>query len=60
MATVTKDDEDLCTSFLNTNRPIPTVSLLQDGLFPSTASRYLHRSEALMFRDITPLITPSV
>lgn len=59
MATITEDDKNLCTSFLNANQPVPKVSLFQDSLFKSTASRYLHRSEAVVFRDITPLITPS-
>ena len=59
MATISKDDKNLCTSFLNANQPVPKISLFQDNLFETTASRYLHRSEAMVFRDITPLIAPS-
>ncbi|MCJ1355109.1 MAG: hypothetical protein MMC33_005100 [Icmadophila ericetorum] len=58
-ATISKDDKDLCTSFLNANQLTPMHSLFQDSLFKNTASRYLHRSETMVFRDITPLITPS-
>ena len=59
IATISKDDKDLCTSFLNADQLVPKISLFQDNLFETTASRYLHRSEAMVFRDITPLITPS-
>lgn len=59
MATVSKDDKNLYTSFLNAKQPIPKISLFQDNLSETTASRYLHRSKAMVFRDITPLITPS-
>ena len=59
MATIAQDEKDLCISFLNANQPVPKISLFQDSLLESTASRYLYRSEAMVFRDITPLITPS-
>ncbi|MCJ1245204.1 hypothetical protein MMC30_002405 [Trapelia coarctata] len=59
VATISKDDKNLCRSFLDANQPVPKISIFQDSLFETTASRYLHRSEAMIFRDINPLITPS-
>ena len=58
-ATISEDEADLCRSFLDANQPVPKISLFQDDLFKATTSRYRHRSEAMVFRDITPLITPS-
>ena len=59
MANIAQDEKNLCTSFLNANQPVPKISLFQDSLFELTASRYLRRSEAMVLRDITPLIAPS-
>lgn len=38
---------------------IPQVSLFQDDIFELTCERVLQRNEAMVLRDITPLIVPS-
>lgn len=52
--TISVDDANLCRSFLNTDQSVPKFSLFQDDLFKATTFRYIHRSEAIVFRDITP------
>ena len=59
VATISEDCRKLCGSLLSDKQSVPEICLFQDDLFKTTASRYLHRNEAMVFRDITPLITPS-
>lgn len=59
MATISDDCAILCDSLLNGEQTVPEVSLFQDNLVETTFSRYLHRNESMVFRDITPLIVPS-
>jgi hypothetical protein len=48
-----------CDPLLTGEQPVPKVSLFQDDLFETTISWYQERNEPIVFRDITPLITPS-
>ncbi len=48
-----------CQELIDGNQEPPEGSLFQHNLFRETCSRYLHRNESMIFRDITPLIAPS-
>lgn len=51
--------KELCKTMLAGEQQPPKVSLFQDDVFRFTCARVLRRNEAMVLRDITPLIVPS-
>ncbi len=51
--------KQFCQGLMDGTQETPEDSIFRDDLFRATCSRYSNRNEAMIFRDITPLIAPS-
>lgn len=49
----------LCKTLLETDQALPQHSLFHDDMFIKTCGRVRNRNEAMVIRDISPLIVPS-
>ncbi|KAL9013979.1 MAG: hypothetical protein Q9173_001357 [Seirophora scorigena] len=56
---ITDTSRELCRSLLEKEQSIPQNTLFRDDLFDETCESVQGRNEAMIVRDITPLICPS-
>ena len=56
---ITDTSRDLCRTLLEEEQIIPQDTLFRDDLFDETCKSVQGRNEAMIIRDITPLICPS-
>jgi hypothetical protein len=56
---ITDATKELCRTLLETEQSTPTDSLFRDDLFEQTCDSIRARNEAMVVRDISPLICPS-
>ena len=56
---ITNMSQDLCQFLLENEQTIPQDTLFRDDLFKETCTSIKGRNEAIVVRDITPLICPS-
>lgn len=56
---ITDASKELCRTLLETEQSTPTDSLFRDDLFEETCDSVRARNEAMVVRDISPLICPS-
>ncbi|KAK5108870.1 hypothetical protein LTR62_007760 [Meristemomyces frigidus] len=56
---VTDACKNLCNILLETPQTVPLESLFRDDVFETTCFKMRDRNEAMVVRDITPLIVPS-
>ncbi|KAM3084775.1 hypothetical protein ACMFMG_003229 [Clarireedia jacksonii] len=56
---ITTESKMLCQTLLTTEQPIPEGTLFDDDIFEATCSAIHDRNEAMVVRDISPLICPS-
>ena len=56
---ITDTSQDLCRTLLEKQQTIPQDTLFRDDLFDETCKSVQGRNEAMIVRDITPLICPS-
>ena len=56
---ITNMSRDLCRNLLENKQTIPQDTLFRDDLFDETCESIQGRNEAMIVRDITPLICPS-
>ena len=55
---ISDTSKKLCQTLLNTKQPVPQDTLFRDDLFDETCESVRARNEALVVRDISPLICP--
>lgn len=55
---VTKESKTMCRTLLNGEQTVPQNSLFRDDLFEGTCNSVQDRNEAMVVRDIHPLICP--
>ena len=56
---ITDASKDLCRNLLNAKQTVPQDTLFRDDLFDETCESVHGRNEAMVVRDISPLICPS-
>ncbi|PMD15913.1 hypothetical protein NA56DRAFT_681804 [Hyaloscypha hepaticicola] len=56
---IQKANSDLCQTLLSSKQAYPRDSLFRDDLFDTTCKKTRNRNEAMVVRDILPLIVPS-
>ena len=56
---IQKASSDLCQTLLSSAQAYPPDSLFRDNLFNTTCKKVRNRNEAMVVRDILPLIIPS-
>lgn len=56
---IQKASRDLCQTLLSSEQAYPRDSLFRDDLFHTTCKKIRNRNEAMVVRDILPLIVPS-
>jgi hypothetical protein len=56
---IQKASSDLCQTLLSSEQTYPQDSLFRDDLFDTTCRKIRNRNEAMVIRDISPLIVPS-
>jgi len=56
---IQKASSDLCQTLLSSKQAYPRDSLFRDDLFDTTCKKTRNRNEAMVVRDILPLIVPS-
>ena len=56
---IQKASRDLCQTLLSSEQAYPRDSLFRDDLFDTTFEKIRNRNEAMVVRDILPLIVPS-
>lgn len=56
---ITNASKGLCRTLLNAKQTVPQDTLCRDDLFEETCDNVHGRNEAMIVRDITPLICPS-
>ncbi|KAL7922906.1 hypothetical protein ACQKWADRAFT_291755 [Trichoderma austrokoningii] len=56
---IQKASRDLCETLLSSKQAYPRDSLFRDDLFDTTCRKIRNQNEAMIIRDISPLIVPS-
>ena len=56
---ITDTSKDLCRILLANEQTVPPISLFRDDIFDDTCASVQGRNEAMVVRDISPLICPS-
>lgn len=56
---IADESRDLCMTLLDHEQRLPRESLFDDDIFQTTCQRVASRNEAIVVRDILPLIVPS-
>lgn len=56
---IAEESQKLCTILLDNEQKLPRESLFDDDIFRKTCQRVATRNEAIVTRDILPLIVPS-